>query len=158
MIRDLHSRVANALELVIRSLDNDPAGPKTVLICTHAATMIAIGRALTGQVPEDFDTDDFQCYTASLSTFKRRKDAKGVVGAWDCIGNAETGYLSGGAEKGWCVLIFLFHSISYVLLFMRLFGYSVHKAIRRPHKPACWTSAQAGLCISFFDRVTFEPN
>ncbi|KAF2467676.1 phosphoglycerate mutase family protein [Lindgomyces ingoldianus] len=101
MIRDLHERVANALNLVIASLDSDPAGPKTMLICTHAATMIAIGRALTGNVPDNFNEDDFKCYTASLSTFARRGDAEGVLGNWECVGNAETGYLSGGEERGW---------------------------------------------------------
>ena len=33
--------------------------PRAILICTHAATMIAAGRALTGRMPEDFTEDDF---------------------------------------------------------------------------------------------------
>ena len=61
--------------------------------------MIALGRVLTGKMPRDPDEDDFQCYTASLSTFKRRGDA--VLGTWECVGNAETGFLSQGAERGW---------------------------------------------------------
>jgi transcription factor C subunit 7 len=99
MILELHDRVANALNHIISSLDADPSGPKTLLICTHAATMICIGRVLTGKMPDDPDEDDFQCFTASLSTFKRK--AEGVLGVWDCTGNAETGFLSGGAERGW---------------------------------------------------------
>lgn len=64
--------------------------------------MIAIGRALTGKMPEDPDEDDFQCYTASLSRFQRNeKGGKKVIGNWDCVLNSETGYLSGGAERGW---------------------------------------------------------
>jgi transcription factor C subunit 7 len=99
MILELHERVKKSISHIIESLDKDPEGPKTLLICTHAATMIALGRVLTGKMPEDPDTDDFQCYTASLSTFKRRGEE--VVGNWECVGNAETGFLKGGAERGW---------------------------------------------------------
>ncbi|KAF2690473.1 phosphoglycerate mutase family protein [Lentithecium fluviatile CBS 122367] len=103
MIVELHERVNRALSRIITELDHDPAQPKTVLICTHAATMIAIGRVLTGRMPEDPDEDDFQCYTASLSKFVRRSKEpdKGVIANWDCALNSDTGYLSGGAERGW---------------------------------------------------------
>jgi transcription factor C subunit 7 len=74
-----------------------------VLICTHAATMIAAGRVLTGAMPEDPDEDDFQCFTAGLSKFVRRSGYrnKAAAGAWECELNSETSYLSGGAERGW---------------------------------------------------------
>lgn len=98
-IAELHERVKNAVAHVIETLDKDPQGPKTLLICTHAATMICLGRALTGKVPEDLDEDDFQCYTASLSTFKRRSPE--LVGSWECVSNADTSYLKEGAERGW---------------------------------------------------------
>ena len=68
-------------------------------------------------------------FTAGLNTFVRRKDGrgevqvngekdtgsvsgrkipdwrggKGVRGGWDCVGNGECGFLSGGAERGWYV-------------------------------------------------------
>ncbi|KAF2703564.1 phosphoglycerate mutase-like protein [Pleomassaria siparia CBS 279.74] len=101
-ILELHDRVEKALTTIITCLDSDAEKPRSVLICTHAATMIAIGRALTGNMPEDPDEDDFQCYTASLSRFERKKgdDAK-VIGNWNCVLNSETSYLSGGAERGW---------------------------------------------------------
>jgi transcription factor C subunit 7 len=103
MIVELHERVNKALNRLITELDDDPRQPRTVLICTHAATMIAIGRVLTGRMPDDPDEDDFQCYTASLSKFVRRdmESGKGVIGNWDCALNSETSYLSGGAERGW---------------------------------------------------------
>ena len=103
MIVELHARVNSALNRLITKLDDDPAQPRTVLICTHAATMIAIGRVLTGNMPDDPDEDDFQCYTASLSKFVRRstKPERGVIGNWDCALNSETSFLSGGAERGW---------------------------------------------------------
>jgi transcription factor C subunit 7 len=102
MIVELHERVRKALEHIVTTLDNDPEQPKTVLICTHAATMIAAGRVLTGQMPDDPDTDDFKCFTAGLSKFVRRTNSeKGVAGNWTCELNSETSYLSGGAERGW---------------------------------------------------------
>jgi transcription factor C subunit 7 len=94
--------VEKALDTIITALDNDPTQPKVLLICTHAATMIAIGRVLTGNLPDDLDEDDFQCYTASLSRFERKgTEEKKAIGGWDCVLNSETGYLSGGAERGW---------------------------------------------------------
>jgi transcription factor C subunit 7 len=103
MIVELHERVRRALEHIITTLDQDPEQPKTVLICSHAATIIAAGRVLTGQMPEDPDEDDFQCFTAGLSKFvrKSRGAEKGVAGNWKCELNSDTSYLSGGAERGW---------------------------------------------------------
>jgi transcription factor C subunit 7 len=102
-IVELHERVRNALNHIITTMDNDPGQPKTVLICTHAATMIAAGRVLTGRMPDDLDEDDFKCFTAGLSKYVRRSTDpdRGVAGNWDCELNSETSYLSGGAERGW---------------------------------------------------------
>jgi transcription factor C subunit 7 len=103
MIMELHERVGKALDHIITILDNEPEQPKTVLICTHAATMIAAGRALTGRMPDDPDEDDFKCFTAGLSKYVRRSTDpdRGVAGNWECELNSETSYLSGGAERGW---------------------------------------------------------
>lgn len=35
--------------------------------------MIAIGRVLTGYMPEDPNTEDFRCFTCSLSKYARRR-------------------------------------------------------------------------------------
>ena len=40
-LSELHQRVAKALMKIVTDLDNDPEQPKTVLICTHAATMVS---------------------------------------------------------------------------------------------------------------------
>lgn len=102
-IVELHERVNRAIDRIVRELDQDPETPRTLLLCTHAATMIALGRVLTANMPQDPDEDDFQCYTASLSTFVRRSldPARGVIGNWDCVLNSGTDFLSGGAERGW---------------------------------------------------------
>ncbi|KAF2871723.1 phosphoglycerate mutase family protein [Massariosphaeria phaeospora] len=99
---ELHERVKDAMTAIVAALDDDSGQPKALLICTHAATMIAIGRALTGCMPSSLEEDDFQCYTASLSKFKRRRlePTNHVLGEWDCVLNSETSYLSGGKFNG----------------------------------------------------------
>ncbi|KAM0713589.1 hypothetical protein Q7P37_010551 [Cladosporium fusiforme] len=71
-IPQLHDRVAYCLDELIKRLDADPSGPRTLLICTHAASMIAIGRALTGNMPEDEGAEDFKCFTCAFSKFSRK--------------------------------------------------------------------------------------
>ncbi|THZ81922.1 phosphoglycerate mutase-like protein [Aureobasidium pullulans] len=125
-LTSLHDRIAYALYHVIQKLDQDPTGPKTLLICTHAASMICIGRALTGRMPEDPSEEDFKCFTCSLSKFTRRNmpeapvekqhiwtldepenipfvdwRGKGVKGGWDCEVNGDCSFLEKGEERGW---------------------------------------------------------
>ncbi|KAK4989881.1 C6 zinc cluster transcription factor-like protein [Elasticomyces elasticus] len=129
-IEALHDRIAYCLHHIIKSLDADPDGPRALLICTHAASMIVIGRVLTGRMPGNPEEDDFQCFTCSLSKFTRRsivkgienkspdvevwntaapesiphvhwRGGKGVQGGWDCEINGDTSFLKNGAERGW---------------------------------------------------------
>ncbi|KAJ5167331.1 uncharacterized protein N7482_006112 [Penicillium canariense] len=141
-IAQLHNRVATALEGIIADVDAEittleatlPAEQRTsksILICAHAAPLIAMGRVLTGHMPEDSSEEDFYVFTAGLSTFKRRGTAaekdesgsqtllaegtrfvrsrgvpawqggRGVGGGWDCVKNGDCRFLSGGAERGW---------------------------------------------------------
>lgn len=124
----LHDRLAYTLHHLIARADADPSGPRSLLICTHAAAMISIGRALTGKMPEDERDDDFNCFTCSFSRFERRqggeaealdgqqdwktsdadhipnigwRGGKGVQGGWDCIVNGDCSFLAGGPERGW---------------------------------------------------------
>ena len=115
-IETLHMRIAKALEEVIRYVDKEfqDAGrgkeAVTLLICGHAAQIIASGRALTGQMPEDLDDEDFHCYTCGISRFAKRTEfghggkwdhRLGVAGGWDCVQNSDCSHLSEGAERGW---------------------------------------------------------
>lgn len=128
-IPQLHNRIAYALTQLIARADNDPNGPKAMLICTHAAAMICIGRALTGRMPEDDGEEDFKCFTCAFSKFVRRPRSKftasstaaeaewdpeapekvpdvgwrgvGVGGGWDCEVNGDCSFLTGGEERGW---------------------------------------------------------
>lgn len=141
-IAQLHNRVATALEGIIADVDAevtalekdipvDQRTSKSILICSHAAPLIAMGRALTGNMPDDSSVEDFFVFTAGLSTFRRRGNSKrrdesrdgsllaggtqfvrargvpcweggrGVGGGWDCVSNGDCSFLSGGAERGW---------------------------------------------------------
>jgi len=120
-IGELHERIAQALARIVQDVDREYAeagrGEEEVilLLSGHAAPIIASGRALTGQMPDDYDEEDFKCYTCGISRFVRRKvvvspdayyDAEwksngGVAGGWDCILNSDCSHLSQGEERGW---------------------------------------------------------
>lgn len=131
-LAQLHDRVAATLAAIIAQADTEiaaaeatqpadsPRTSKAILISSHAAPLIAMGRALTGRMPTEFEEKDFNVFTAGVSTFTRRKPAsegdhvvlgavpdwkngKGVGGGWDCVKNGDTAFLSGGAESGWYV-------------------------------------------------------
>lgn len=122
-IDELHDRTAYALHRIIEQSDKD--GVKAILICSHAATILAIGRALTGRMPEDIGEQDFKPFTCGLSKFVRKTDSpaggevdlwegpgaqiphvpwrngNGVSGGWKCELNGDCSFLSGGEERGW---------------------------------------------------------
>ncbi|KAI9816655.1 MAG: hypothetical protein M1832_005041 [Thelocarpon impressellum] len=114
-IDGLHDRVAAALSAIVASLDAEPGAPRAVLLCTHAATLIAAGRALTGTMPSRVEEADFRPFTAGLSVFVRKPltpapedggekgqwRGKGVKGGWTCVRNGDCSFLAGGEERGW---------------------------------------------------------
>ena len=133
---------------------NSGGGERAILICTHAASMIAIGRALTGRMPEDVCEDDFGTFTCGVSKFRRRlkgrsadggidhgmlekweagmavprldwRDGKGVSGGWGCEVNCYCGHLQDGKERGWFVFHSCFLSIVCKNLILRWAGVSM---------------------------------
>lgn len=140
-LTQLHDRCAFALQFIISHADAEDAarvgkegsvggdsfGEKSaILLCTHAASFIAIGRSLTGRMPADFCEDDFNTYTCGISKFQRRqiiipengegveqvkagaeiprldwREGKGVAGGWDCVTNSDCSHLDGGEERNW---------------------------------------------------------
>ena len=125
-IRTLHARIAYALSAMLAAADAAAGGaPTALLLCTHAAAMIAIGRVLTGAAPADDAADDFRCFTCALSRFERRGrgaavrvpgawsaarpdeipavvwEGMGIGGGWVCVRNGDCSFLSGGEERGW---------------------------------------------------------
>ncbi|KAA8628743.1 hypothetical protein SMACR_00073 [Sordaria macrospora] len=72
-VDELHDRLAVTLERLIAECDRD--GIRAVLLCSHAAPIIALGRVLTGNMPESIEVEDFRAFTCGLSVFRRRKGA-----------------------------------------------------------------------------------
>ena len=119
-LAELHSRIAYVLESLIRNIDAEgEAGPRSVLLCGHAATNIAIGRTLTGEVERTVPVG-----TCSLSIYTRKNttgglpelpalsgedgvfpdvgwEGQGVSGGWDCVANGDCSFLEGGEERNW---------------------------------------------------------
>ncbi|EGY15015.1 hypothetical protein VD0002_g4112 [Verticillium dahliae] len=120
-IEGLYERVAAGVGAIIDQCDAE--GIRAVVLCSHAATIVAMGRVLTGEIPNTVDVEDFRAFTCGLSIFRRRrknppqttsdvlaqgnstypswKDGKGVRGGWICTQNSDCSFLSSGEERGW---------------------------------------------------------
>ncbi|KAL8793130.1 MAG: hypothetical protein Q9195_004242 [Heterodermia aff. obscurata] len=121
----LYARIAFALSYIIADADSASGDPEVALvICTHAAPLIIIGRVLTGNLPSNVGEQDFRAFTAGLSRFERRQiptryikksgfhvqdeppnidweAGNGLSGGWDCVVNCDCTHLKGGEERGW---------------------------------------------------------
>lgn len=69
-IQELYERLARSLGAIVDQCDAE--GLRAVVLCSHAAPIIAMGRVLTGIVPDSVETEDFQAFTCGLSVFRRR--------------------------------------------------------------------------------------
>lgn len=65
----LTARVTTAMERVVRQCDEE--GTRAIVVCSHAAVVILLGRILTGQFPAEMDTEDFKAFTCGLSVYAR---------------------------------------------------------------------------------------
>lgn len=94
-MEELHSRCREALGKLMAELQNEPA-IKTILIVTHAAPKIAIGRALTGNANEEIRTG-----VCSVDKFTLLDGKAGEPGDWKLEYTGETGFLKDGEEMHW---------------------------------------------------------
>lgn len=114
-VTELYTRVAGAVRAIIER--SDAEGFRAVVLCSHAASVIALGRVLTGCVPDDPSTEDIKAFTCGLSVYRRQERQvisdlrhgetdSGIetpieVGGWTCELNSDCSFLSGGEERGW---------------------------------------------------------
>ncbi|KAF6818972.1 phosphoglycerate mutase [Colletotrichum sojae] len=116
-IAQLHDRLAAAVRAIIDQCDAE--GKRAVVLCSHAASIIALGRVLTGVMPENIDAEDFRAFTCGLSMYRRKspsatertsptgtdssswRNGRGVGGGWVCELDSDCSFLSGGEERGW---------------------------------------------------------
>lgn len=119
-LAQLQARLTATMQSIIDRCDAEYR--RAVVLCTHAAVVIMLGRILTGRFPETVDADDFRAFTCGLSVYRRRlisQDEQGprgdgtlpenkpnpraVVGAWSCEANSDCSFLTCGEERGWYV-------------------------------------------------------
>lgn len=127
-IPQLYERTASCIHTIIAQCDQE--GKKAVIISTHAAVVIALGRVLTAKIPEDASVEDFGAFTCGLSVYRRqgvdqgssidatdraatirdqvpkpagppRRCGLGLSGRWRCEVNSDCSFLRGGEERGW---------------------------------------------------------
>ncbi|KAI0527808.1 histidine phosphatase superfamily [Xylaria bambusicola] len=123
-IPQLYQRVSSCIERIIAQCDRE--GRRSVLISTHAAVVIVLGRLLTGMVPDDTTVEDFRAFTCGLSTYRRqmagqdgrisldsrergRKNNGGpyqrpafdLSTRWTSETNSDCSFLRLGEERGW---------------------------------------------------------
>jgi transcription factor C subunit 7 len=70
-LSQLHDRVAHAIDVIISRCDEE--GSRAVVVCSHAAVVIALGRVLTGRMPLSVEEEDFGAHTCGLSAYRRRR-------------------------------------------------------------------------------------
>ncbi|SGY95317.1 BQ5605_C036g11486 [Microbotryum silenes-dioicae] len=95
----LHERTTQVLTLLFNHINSSPDPPKTIILFTHAATLIALGRTLI---------DDRECFvkaaTCSVSRYelvKGKQKERDGLGRWEIKMNGETSFLKGGEERHW---------------------------------------------------------
>lgn len=120
-LAQLQARLTATVQSIIDRCDAEDR--RAVVLCTHAAVVITLGRIITGCFPETVDTDDFRAFTCGVSVFRRKlvsQDGHGphatrnstgeepgpdvVVGGWTCEANSDCSFLTNGEERGWYVL------------------------------------------------------
>ena len=121
-VEHLYDRCARAMAYIIQHAERDHPGEEVaILICTHAAPLIAMGRVLTGVVPDEVTERDFHTFTCGITLFERRSseqhltmeeshealaipdwgNGEGVAGGWNCVSNGDCSHLAGGGERAW---------------------------------------------------------
>ncbi|KKY23480.1 putative phosphoglycerate mutase family protein [Phaeomoniella chlamydospora] len=122
-ISELHDRLARSITHIVHQVEAEyrAAGNAdqdvSLLLCFHAAPMIAAGRVLTGSVPNEWSDEDFHCFTAGLSKFVRNPSSPnsssssdsdssdwrngGICSGFTMVQDSDTSFLQGGPERGW---------------------------------------------------------
>lgn len=91
----MHDRAEEILRLLIKKLDEEDK-VKSVVLYSHAATGIAMGRALIGD-----RESEVRSATCSVSKFKRvagQEQERRGLGNWERLLNGDTSFLSRGEE------------------------------------------------------------
>lgn len=94
----IHDRALAFLRLLAAHLRAQHPEVRSVLLVSHAATVIALGRALLGDTAQ---TREVRAGTCSLSSYRRTGGVDGELGEWECTRNGDTSFLKGGEQRNW---------------------------------------------------------
>ncbi|CAN6674888.1 transcription factor tau 55 kDa subunit [Trichomonascus vanleenenianus] len=92
---EIHERCIETVRRLVSELRNEPE-IKTILIVTHAASKIALGRALVGD--RNFEVRTGTC---SIDKYVMKPDSEGEPGEWTCEYTGKTDFLPRGEEMHW---------------------------------------------------------
>lgn len=106
---EIHRRAQEFLAVLVPELEK--RGVEKVIVFSHAATCIALSRALAGDLEnlsEDVEgrqwdeTARLECRaaTCSVSKFERKEDSPAQP-EWTRVWNGKTDFLQGGEERHW---------------------------------------------------------
>jgi transcription factor C subunit 7 len=90
-ISQVHLRAKEVLTRLIEQIDTHRPNVKNILLVTHAATNICLGRALTGKPDLVVGTG-----CATLGKYVRRREGS----SWDIVMNGDGSFLARGVEVG----------------------------------------------------------
>lgn len=95
---EIHKRAEDVLRLLLEKWDKQE-GLETVILFTHAATNIAMGRALTGDREKDIRSAT--CSVGKYVRIEGKERDRDGLGLWEMVLNGETGFLERGEERHW---------------------------------------------------------
>ncbi|GHJ87814.1 hypothetical protein NliqN6_4216 [Naganishia liquefaciens] len=112
-VSELQARCDLFVNTFVNRIEAEFPNVKTIVIFAHAASVIALGRSLTGDKGLDV-----RAGCASTSLYQRKsaqsngssgdrnagqtkEGSDGGVGCWDCIWSGRANYLSQGEERNW---------------------------------------------------------
>ena len=93
---EIHSRAIEFIDLLQAYMNDRFPNVKRVLLVSHAATVIALGRAITGD-----EGMKIRAGTCSLSVYRRKgegSDEGEGEAKWRCLKNGWTGHLAQGEQ------------------------------------------------------------
>lgn len=113
----MHARAEHVLRLLLRKLDELP-GVRNVVFLSHAATTIALSRALGGD--RDFHVKAATCSVSHFSRVRGRERERDGLGAWTRILNGDTSFLERGEEVSFSESWSIPHGLVEIMKYLRL--------------------------------------
>ncbi|SCV68056.1 BQ2448_177 [Microbotryum intermedium] len=93
---ELHVRTTQILTLLINQINSSLNPPKRIILFTHAATLIALGRSLIDD--REWFVKAATCSVGKYEVVKGKEKEREGLGRWEIKMNGDTSFLKGGEE------------------------------------------------------------